>query len=442
MCQAVKEKIPGFESSDFTATLNVVSKDPKYRVTFSPTQSQTNGNEINFQDTQFATVLKNERLTASSWNQDVRHIVVEADSILQNYSSGDVFDVYPENGPEHVDNLLRTQFPNVNGDAILLCQPPLEAAMRLPESVRTLRNVLNLCLDIHGLPTRLFFERASHFCEKPDDGEKMLEYASSKTAEDAAQYTVYCKRERRSYLEVLVDFPSCKIPVGRFLEWIPILRPRSFSISSSPKAHAGEIHITVAMVEYLTPWKRMKHGLCSTFLSGIPPGSRMRCAIKVNPQLRLPSGNFPLILVGTGTGCAPMRSLVYERAFAHPETTKAEMYFGCRSQSNDFLYGNEWPLVTSRFCVAFSKDNNKCRVPQLLARDGEQIYRKLFVEKGSFFVCGSAKRMPADVRETLVQIIMKWKPFDENGVDTRREDAVNMIRALERERRYVVEAWS
>ena len=95
---------------------------------------------------------------------------------------------------------------------------------------------------------------------------------------------------------------------------------------------------------------------------------------------------------------------------------------------------NEWDYLCQNVNVAFSRDDN-IRVPQLLARDQSKIYDYVVKQKGCFFISGSAKRMPADVRETLTQIISRQGNIS-------RDEAVQVIKEMERERRYIVEAWS
>jgi sulfite reductase alpha subunit-like flavoprotein len=112
---------------------------------------------------------------------------------------------------------------------------------------------------------------------------------------------------------------------------------------------------------------------------------------------------------------------------------RSSFYYGARSQGHDVLYLDEFTALTSLH-LALSKDDGR-RVPVLLARDGALLYQKLVTKQGYLYVSGSAKSMPADVRETMVQA------FGTHG-GLSREEAVKEIRKMERERRYIVDAWS
>ncbi len=168
-------------------------------------------------------------------------------------------------------------------------------------------------------------------------------------------------------LEVLQDFKSCRPPLEWLLEACPLAKPRQFSIASSALAHPGEAHLTVAVVDWTTPYKRKRRGLCSSYLAGTVPAqsggigvaeSRVRDHVAVwverGKSLRMPEDlSVPLILVGPGTGVAPFRSFLEERAAvgreaegrgAAPASAPAacSLFLGCRSLEADCLYLQQW----------------------------------------------------------------------------------------------------
>lgn len=115
-------------------------------------------------------------------------------------------------------------------------------------------------------------------------------------------------------VEVLADFSSARPSLDWVLSSGPKLAPREFSISSSPLAHPGHVHLTLAVVSWVTPYKRRRRGLCSTWLAGLRPGVAVPVRIKPG-ALRLPADPAtPIICVGPGTGVAPMRAFIHHRA--------------------------------------------------------------------------------------------------------------------------------
>ena len=126
-------------------------------------------------------------------------------------------------------------------------------------------------LDIDGAsPRRYFFEVLEHFATSEHEAERLQYFGSAEGRDDLHQYN---QQEGRTVLEVLNDFKSALPPLEWLLQICPLKQPRQFSISSSPRAHPGQAHITAAIVEYRTPFKRTKRGLCTSWLAGLDPTS-------------------------------------------------------------------------------------------------------------------------------------------------------------------------
>jgi len=196
--------------------------------------------------------------------------------------------------------------------------------------------------------------------------------------------------------------------------------PRLYSIASSPKAHPGEVHLTVAAVRYDGHGKERK-GVASTFLTDeAPVGDKVQVYVHSNKNFRLPaSDDTPIIMVGPGTGVAPFRAFVEERG---ERGAKGEswLFFGDQKYNFDFLYQLEWQDhlksgALSKLDVAFSRDQpEKVYVQDVMKKSASEIYT--WLEKGAhFYVCGDANRMAKDVHETLIGIVAEHRkiPLDE-----------------------------
>ena len=151
----------------------------------------------------------------------------------------------------------------------------------------------------------------------------------------------------------------------------------------------------------------------------------------------------PLILVGPGTGVAPMRAILEERAATRrDEDPKApcHLYFGCRKRNADFLYEAEWSArqrdgSLDKIFTAFSRDQpSKVYVQTRLRENAAKVWELLFDRQGTFVVAGGSK-MASDIREFLVELISK-------KLEIALVDAKKRLRALERERRFQTESWS
>ena len=249
-------------------------------------------------------VVVNARLTRLDWQQDVRHIEL-APSPLLSFQAGDVCYITPSNAPAGggaLKTFLNTRL-DVDPDQPVKFNPPHPF---LPDGI-TPRSACEEFLDMLGVPHADFFECASFFCSNQDERERMLELA------DGIGYTDYCRRELRSTVQVLLDFPSCALPFAYLIQLVGKIRPRGFSIASSPMYHGNSIHLTVAVVRHLTPNKIWRSGVCSTWLASQKPGASISRIEVRSGTLALPKSlSTPLILIGPGTGMAPMRSLIFQ----------------------------------------------------------------------------------------------------------------------------------
>ncbi|KAL4108682.1 hypothetical protein PRIC1_000392 [Phytophthora ramorum] len=397
-----------------------------------------------------APVVVNKRVTAGDWEQDVRHLEFDIHSDSSGgggagapFRAGDIAVIYPEN-VTGVDEMLK--YTNMDGETVI----SINAAdgskqFDLPSPI-TVRDVFAKYLAILEIPRRSFFERLSLFATNEEEKEKLEELAS---ADGVDLLYDYCIREKKTYAEVLTDFPSVNVPLTILLQLIPRQQPRSYSISSSALLHPGRVHLTVAIVDFLTPYKRRRSGICSSFFQSLDPSKEQKLVpmwIK-RGLFEPPTLERDVLLIGPGTGLASMRAIVQERQFLRKQTVASTgsgstfLYFGCRHEHKDFLYGDELRgLVTSgdltELHTAFSRDqDHKIYVQTRLAENKDAIFDFIMNGEGCIYIAGSAKRMPNDVYEVLRDIV---RSVGKIPLPT----AEKVMKTLARKKRYVVESWS
>ncbi|CAI5498010.1 unnamed protein product [Closterium sp. Naga37s-1] len=308
-----------------------------------------------------ATLEVNRRITAEGHWQDVRHIELNTHGGPE-YSPGDVLHVFPSQPRSAVLALLH--HCHLHPHTRVLVRPAGDPSSSPAEATPvSLLALVAATVDMNSAsPRAYFFEVLARFASDEREQEKLAWLASPEGREDLHEYN---QRERRTVLEVLQEFSSVALPLPWLLQLCPRLQPRSFSISSSPLAHPGRCHITAALVRVTTPFKRTRLGLCSRWLASLHPGQAPPLPIWVTPgTLSLPPPSVPLVLVGPGTGCAPFRSFIHQRACLPRATISANepataahdgsagaaagvvapvlFFFGCRSQHGDYLYRAEW----------------------------------------------------------------------------------------------------
>jgi sulfite reductase (NADPH) flavoprotein alpha-component len=212
------------------------------------------------------------------------------------------------------------------------------------------------------------------------------------------------------------------------------LMPRLYSISSSPAKYPEEIHLTVAVVRYETNG-RTREGVCSTYLADRARLNQPDLPVFVaNSHFGLPADdNIPVIMVGPGTGVAPFRSFVMDRATRGAKGPNW-LFFGDQRRSADFLYESEWNEwqksgVLTRLDLAFSRDQEqKIYVQDRMRENGAELWK--WISAGAYFyVCGDAKRMAKDVDAALHEIIAQH-----GGMTP--EAAIEFVKQLKKAERY------
>ena len=212
------------------------------------------------------------------------------------------------------------------------------------------------------------------------------------------------------------------------------LAPRLYSIASSRHAVGDEAHLAVAALDYLEDGER-RYGSASRYLAGQREANRLRVYLERNKRFRLPADTArDVIMIGPGTGVAPFRGFVQERA-ATGATGRNWLFFGARQMDRDFLYQLEWQAALKRgtlhrLDVAFSRDQGaRTYVQQRLREQGAQLFH--WLESGAYlYVCGDAARMAPDVHAALLEVVGHHGALDEEG-------AAEYLATLMGERRYV-----
>ena len=238
----------------------------------------------------------------------------------------------------------------------------------------------------------------------------------------------------RGLIDLIVEYPGIMNNAAELVSLLPKLAPRLYSISSSPAAHTGEVHATVAVVRYRSH-NRERSGVCSTlFADRLAEGETMPIYIQPNKKFRLPQvSDAPIIMIGPGTGIAPFRSFLHERQ-AVGASGANWLFFGERSEAKDFLYREELESMLSdghltKFNTAFSRDQErKIYVQDRMLEEATEIWRWL-QDGASVYVCGDALKMAKDVDAALHTIVVEQGQMDE-------EASKDYIQQMKDDRRY------
>ena len=239
----------------------------------------------------------------------------------------------------------------------------------------------------------------------------------------------------REVIDMIADFPVPGLAASDFCGTLRKQLPRLYSIASSLRAHPAEVHLTIAIVRYHSHG-RDREGVCSTYTADrVSEGETMPVYVHISRTFKLPEdGDTPIIMVGPGTGIAPFRAFVEERA-ATGAIGKSWLFFGDQHSATDYLYGDEWERCLadgrlSRIDLAFSRDQaEKVYVQHRMLEHSAELYSWLS-DGAVFYVCGDASHMAHGVHEALITIA-----GNEGGKT--REDAEAWVKQLKADKQYL-----
>jgi len=380
--------------------------------------------------------------TSKDDRRSTKHIEVALAEGMH-YQPGDHLCVVPVNDEAVVDRLLK-RF-RLDRDTYVRIESRSE--MRGPFPSGSTFSVLNLAEtagELQAVATRKDIATLARHAECPDSRAKLE--ALAKPAQEAGDdlYASEILAKRKSVLDVLEEFPACDLPLGVFLELIPFMSPRYYSISSSPETGPGQCSITVGVVEGpALSGKGQFKGTCSNYLAELEAGDRFKAVVRApTARFRLPENPAtPIIMVGPGTGVAPFRGFLQQREHLQKSGTKlgeAMLFFGCRTADTDYLYRAELEQFDQSGIVtlhtAFSRqEGERTYVQDLIAKQADHVWA--LIEQGAhIYICGDGARMEPDVREALIAICAKKRGIGE-------AEAARWIEELIEQENYLLDVW-
>ncbi|MGA0133557.1 MAG: diflavin oxidoreductase [Opitutales bacterium] len=340
-----------------------------------------------------ARLVARRRLSSPASQKETVHFSVSLDGSGLTYKCGDSLGVFPTNAPEAVEAMLRAG-GFTGAEQVLIPKDPAPLA---------LREALARRLALNG-PTYKFVQLL-HDRAGEADRARLAERLAEPDPERKKAWI-----EQREFIDLLEEFPTARPSAQELVESQRRLMPRLYSIASAPALHPGEIHLTVAVVRY-EPNGRRREGVCSTYLADrVRLGEADLPVFVAESHFGPPAEDAPpIIMVGPGTGVAPFRSFVQDRA-ARGVRSPAWLFFGDQRKDHDFLYAEEWAEhlrtgALTRLDTAFSRDQErKVYVQDRMRENAAELWR--WLSSGAFFyVCGDAKRMAKDVDAALHAIV-------------------------------------
>lgn len=356
-----------------------------------------------------ASLAVKQKITGRNSDKDVRHIEIDLGESGLSYQPGDALGVWYHNDPDLVEEIIGLSWRT--GDE----------TVTLNDQTMTLRGALTERLELTQNTTVIVEKYAALSRD-----ERLIELLADK--HQLQQYA------QTTPLPDMIRQAPADLDAEQLVALLRPLTPRLYSIASSQEEVGSEVHITVGVVRYEVDGRARTGGASGYLADRLEEDGELRVFIEHNDNFRLPANpQTPVIMIGPGTGIAPFRAFIQQRAAEGAEGLNW-LFFGNPHFTEDFLYQVEWQRfvkdgVLSRIDLAWSRDQkHKVYVQDKLREQGAEVWR--WIEQGAhIYVCGDANRMAKDVEQALLELLA-----EHGGMDA--EQADEFLSELRVERRY------
>lgn len=356
-----------------------------------------------------ATLSVNQKITGRNSEKDVRHIEIDLGDSGLRYQPGDALGVWYQNDPQLVKELVELLW--LKGDEPVTVEGktlPLSEALQWHFEL-----TVNTATIVENYAT---LTRSESLLPLVGDKAQLQQYAAATPIVD------------------MVRFSPAQLDAEALIGLLRPLTPRLYSIASSQAEVESEVHVTVGVVRYEIEGRARAGGASSFLADRVEEDGEVRVFIEHNDNFRLPANpETPVIMIGPGTGIAPFRAFMQQRA-ADGAQGKNWLFFGNPHFTEDFLYQVEWQSyvkegLLTRIDLAWSRDQQqKIYVQDKLREQGSELWR--WINDGAhIYVCGDANRMAKDVENTLLEVIAEYGAMDAEAAD-------EFLSELRVERRY------
>ncbi|ENJ7795655.1 NADPH-dependent assimilatory sulfite reductase flavoprotein subunit [Salmonella enterica] len=356
-----------------------------------------------------ASLSVNQKITGRNSEKDVRHIEIDLGDSGLCYQPGDALGVWYQNDPALVKEIVELLW--LKGDE------PVAVDGKLLPLTEALQWHFELTVNTAGIVENYAtLTRSEFLLPLVGDKAQLQHYAAATPIAD------------------MLRFSPSQLDADALVGLLRPLTPRLYSIASSQAEVENEVHLTVGVVRYDIEGRARAGGASSFLADRVDDEGEVRVFIEHNDNFRLPTNpETPIIMIGSGTGIAPFRAFMQQRAVEGAEG-KNWLFFGNPHFTEDFLYQVEWQRyvkegLLSRIDLAWSRDQKeKIYVQDKLREQGAELWR--WINDGAhIYVCGDARRMAADVEKALLEVIAEF-----GGMDL--ESADEYLSELRVERRY------
>ncbi|GIY20024.1 methionine synthase reductase [Caerostris extrusa] len=392
------------------------------------------------------------KLTSEDTVKNTFELTFELEIENNKFSPGDAFGFICPNPPDEVETLLeRLNIIQYAETPVKLHTLETSAKRKLftyiPQYL-SLRDIFLHCIEIRSVPKKILSEYTSDLHEK-----HALLFLSNPIG--AKFYTSCIRDPSISILDILMTYQSCNPPVEKLLEHLPCLKPRFYSVASSPLQDNKSFKIVFNVLKISNERGRYKdrEGVCTDGMSNLSLGCNefsIFTYMGVNIYFYPPDNlKFPIIMVGPGTGVAPFIGFLQHREkqleTVHNNCGESWLFYGCRYKDKDFLYRSELYRLQSAGILSHLKISHSREEPlpsnitsryvhESIKQNSDAIAAAVCGAGGRIFICGDGKHMAKDVEQAFTEVFQLYNNFSAS-------EAKEYVHTLKAEKRYVCDVW-
>jgi len=289
-------------------------------------------------------------------------------------------------------------------------------------------------LDVFGRPNKFFYKELSKFAVDPDEKAK-LELACEDSEEGKKLYADFVA-ESVTFADLLKEFPSAHPPLEHLMSMIPCIKPRLYSIASSQRYVNDKVELMIVINDWETPSGKYRIGTCTDYVERMSTDGN-NLSFDVPCSVTTGTFNFPesflqpMVMAGLGTGLAPFRAFIQERAhftrMGH-EGGPMWLFYGCRHKARDYCFGDELEAyleegVLTELRPAFSRDQKeKIYVQHKIMEVADRLYEEFEQKNGYFYLCGQAGAVETDIENAIKDGMVKGGGLTPEEAAARVED--------------------
>jgi len=390
--------------------------------------------------TTVAYVKEHRRLTPLTYDRNIFHIEFDLTGSSLTYAIGEALGIHAENDKVEVEEFIK--WYRLNPDEIV--EVPSREDPNILEN-RTVYQSLIQNVDIFGRPLKRFYEALSAFADDENEKKTLLALAGP---EGVTEFKRRAEVDTITYADILLEFPSAHPSFHDIVRIVNPMKRREYSIASSQHVTPNSVALLIVAVNWVDPKGRDRFGQATRYLNGLKVGTPVTVSVKPS-VMKLPTKTTaPIIMAGLGTGLAPFRAFVQERAYQKQqghEIGEVLLYMGSRHQREEYLYGEEWEAYQDAGIItllgrAFSRDQpQKIYIQDRMRQTLGDIRKAYLRDEGSFYLCGPTWPVP-DVTEVLQEAV-ETEHAVKHGKGGKKVDSRREIETLKEAQRYVLEVY-